>query len=164
MTRRSIPIVLAAALALLVAVPSYALPAEQDSSGRMQRFAVSVDNVSNLAFHDSGVFNTPVGAGGPGPALPGAAYEWTFHAMPGDNLSFATMLVQSNDWFFAPAEPGIPLYSNGSQMTGDVTKYVLLWDAGTEGDEAPGEGPNRHRGNRDRTPDQPILRPSCVRS
>jgi hypothetical protein len=61
--------------------------------------------------------------------------------MPGDRLSFATMLVQSNDWFFAPAEPGIPLYSNGSKMTGDVTEYVALWDAGTEADGTPGEGP-----------------------
>jgi hypothetical protein len=74
---------------------------------------------------------------------PGGAYEWKFYAMPGDNLSFATMFVQSNDWFFAPAEPGIPLYKDGSKMTGDVTKYVALWDAGTEGDEIPGEGANQ---------------------
>jgi hypothetical protein len=107
----------------------------------LQRFVVSVDNVSRFMFHDSGVFNTPVGAGGPGPLPPGGAYEWTFRAMPGDRLSFATMLVQSNDWFFAPAEPGIPLYSGDSKMTGDVTEYVLLWDAGTEGDGIPGKGP-----------------------
>jgi len=137
MTRRSLFIVLAAALALLVAVPGYA----QDGSGEMQRFAVSVDNVSSFMFHDSGAFNTPVGASGPGPLPPGGAYEWTFHAMPGDKLSFATMLVQSNDWFFAPAEPGIPLYMGDSTMTGDVTEYVALWDAGTEGDGVPGEGP-----------------------
>jgi hypothetical protein len=141
MTRRSILVVLAAALALLVAVPSYALPVEEDGSGGMQRFAVSVDSISNFAFHDSGVFNTPVDASGPGALLPGGAYEWKFYAMPGDKLSFATMLVQSNDWFFGPAEPGIPLYRNGSKMTGDVTEYVALWDAGTEADGTPGEGP-----------------------
>jgi len=135
MARRSILIVMAAALALLAAVPGYA----QD--GGTQRFAVSIDNVSDFMFHDSGAFNTPVGASGPGPLLPGRAYEWTFRAMPGDRLSFATMLVQSNDWFFAPAEPGIPLYQNGSKMTGDVTDYVKLWDAGTEGDGVPGKGP-----------------------
>jgi hypothetical protein len=106
----------------------------------LQRFVVSVDNVSDFMFHDSGVFNTPVGANSPGPLPPGGAYEWSFRAMPGDRLSFATMLVQSNDWFFAPAEPGIPLYVDGSKMTGDVTRYVLLWDAGTEGDGVPGEG------------------------
>jgi hypothetical protein len=135
MTRRSILIVLAAALALLVAVPGYA----QD--GGTQRFVVSVDNVSNFKFHESGAFNTPVGAGGPGALLPGNAYQWTFRAMAGDRLSFATMLVQSNDWFFAPDEFGIPLYQDGTKMTGDVTDYVLLWDAGTEGDGVPGEGP-----------------------
>jgi hypothetical protein len=139
MSRKLSLTLLAAALALLVAVPGYA----QDGSGGMQRFVVSIDSVSDLSFHDSGAFNTPVGASGPGPLLPGKAYEWTFHAMPGDRLSFATMLVQSNDWFFAPAEPGIPLYSNGSKMTGDVTEYVALWDAGTEGDETPGEGANQ---------------------
>jgi hypothetical protein len=126
---------LVAALAFLVAVPR-----NTQAAHHLQRFAVSVDNVSDFWFHDSGAFNTPVGAGGPGPLPPGEAYEWTFHAMPGDNLSFATMLVQSNDWFFAPAEPGIPLYKNDSKMTGDVTEYVMLWDAGTEGDGAPGKG------------------------
>ena len=137
MMRRSILIVLAAALALLVAVPGYA----QGGSGSMQRFAVSVDNVSSFAFRDSGIFDTPIGGSGPGPLLPGGAYEWTFRAMPGDDLSFATMLVQSNDWFLAPAEPGIPLYTDGRKMTGDVTRYVAIWDAGTEGDGLPGKGP-----------------------
>ena len=135
MARRSILIVLAAALALLVAVPGYA----QD--GGAQRFVVSVDNVSDFRFHDSGAFATPVGASEPGPLPPGGAYQWTFRAMPGDRLSFATMLVQSNDWFLAPDEFGIPLFQDGSKMTGDVTDYVLLWDAGTEGDGVPGEGP-----------------------
>jgi hypothetical protein len=116
------------------------MPRDTQASHHVQRFVVSVDNVSDFMFHDSGVFNTPVGAGGPGPLPPGGAYEWTFRAMPGDRLSFATMLVQSNDWFFAPAEPGIPLYVDGNKMTGDVTEYVLLWDAGTEGDGVPGEG------------------------
>jgi hypothetical protein len=123
----------------------------------MQRFAVSVDSVSSFAFTDSGAFNTPVGASGPGPLLPGRAYEWKFYAAPGDNLSFATMLVQSNDWFFAPAEPGIPLYEDGSKMTGDVTEYVALWDAGTEGDEVPGEGANQapRQSGPDTGPDDP---------
>lgn len=143
MSRKLTLLLAAAALALLLAVPTYALPEEQAGTGGTQSFAVSVDSVSNFAYHDSGAFDTPVGAAGPGPLLPGKAYEWTFHAMPGDNLSFATMLVQSNDWFFAPAEPGIPLYRNGSKMTGDVTEYVALWDAGTEGDETPGEGANQ---------------------
>ncbi len=106
-----------------------------------QRFVVSVDNIANFKHTDSGVFNTPVGAAGPGPLLPGASYSWNFNANPGDNLSFATMFVQSNDWFFAPDELGIPLYgADGTAVTGDVTHYVKLWDAGTEIDQPAGEG------------------------
>jgi hypothetical protein len=106
-----------------------------------QKFTVSVDNVAHFAYTDSGVFNTPTGSGGPGPLLPGQRYEWRFNAHPGERLSFATMFVQSNDWFFAPDEMGIPLFNaGGSQASGDVTHYVKLWDAGTEGDQVPGEG------------------------
>ncbi len=139
MSRKLSLTLMVVALALLAMVPADALA----GTGGEQRFVVSIDNVSDFAFHDSGVFNTPVGAAGPGPLLPGSAYEWTFHAMPGDRLSFATMIVQTNDWFLAPAEPGIPLYSDGSKMTGDVTEYVAIWDAGTEGDEPLGEGGNQ---------------------
>ena len=116
------------------------------------RFIVSVDAVSDFAYKDSGVFNTPAGAADPGPALPGDAYQWTFDGGPGDRLSFATMLVQSNDWFFAPDELGIPLYdANGQATSGDVTRYVKLWDAGTEGDETPGQG--SHQAPRQSGPD-----------
>ncbi|MGD1992703.1 MAG: spondin domain-containing protein [Anaerolineae bacterium] len=143
MSRKLSLTLLVTVLALLVAVPANAFLGDQAGTSDGQRFIVSIDNISDFAFHDSGVFSIPVGAAGPGPLLPGGAYEWTFHAMPGDRLSFATMLVQTNDWFLAPAEPGIPLYSNGSKMTGDVTQYVAIWDAGTEGDEPLGEGGNQ---------------------
>ena len=144
--------------ALIVSSTGAAGAAEMmPEGGGTQRFVVSVDAVSGFAFHDSGAFNTPVGSAGPGALLPGGAYEWMFHAAPGDHLSFATMLVQSNDWFFAPAEPGISLYPNGSKMTGDVTAYVALWDAGTEGDETPGEGANQapRQSGPDTGPDDP---------
>jgi hypothetical protein len=36
------------------------------------------------------VFNTPVGASAPGPITPGAAYELTVSAVPGDRLSIST--------------------------------------------------------------------------
>ncbi len=49
-----------------------------------------------------GVFNTPVGASGPGPIGPGGAYEFSFNAKPGMRLSMITMFGQSNDWFYAP--------------------------------------------------------------
>lgn len=92
----------------------------------------------------NGVFNTPVGASGPGPLLPGSAYEFSFTATPGSWLSFATMLVQSNDLFYAPAASGIALWNaSGAPVSGDITALVQLWDAGTETNQAPGAGPDQ---------------------
>ena len=91
----------------------------------------------------SGVFNTPVGAGGPAPIFPGEAYEFTFGANPGDKLSFATMFVQSNDLFYAPTGAGIALFNGMTPVNGDVTAQVHLWDAGTEMNEEPGVGANQ---------------------
>lgn len=88
-----------------------------------------------------GAFNTPVGAGDPAPAFPGEAYEFTVMAVPGVQLSLATMFVQSNDLFYAPGEMGIPLFDeNGHPVSGDVTEYIDLWDAGTEANQQPGVG------------------------
>ena len=90
------------------------------------------------------VFNTPVDSAGPGPALPGAAYEFSFMAAPGQNVSFATMFVQSNDLFYGPADTGLPLFDEeGNALEGDITEDLFLWDAGTELNEVPGEGPNQ---------------------
>lgn len=115
--------------------------ATQEAAATGQRFVVSVDNVGQLLHTDEAVFNTPVGQAAPGPLLPGNSYQTTVYANPGDHLSLATMFVQSNDWFFAPDERGIPLYNaDGSPVSGDVTDYIKLWDAGTEIDEVPGEG------------------------
>ena len=92
----------------------------------------------------SDLFNMPVGASGPGPLLPGNAYEFSFDAYPGSYLSFATMFVPSNDVFLAPGEGGIALFdSNGEPISGEVTDQVQLWDAGTETNEEPGVGPNQ---------------------
>lgn len=90
------------------------------------------------------VFNTPDMEEEPAPAFPGSAYTFTFTAVPGDHLSFATMLVQSNDLFFAPGENGIALFDDmGNPVHGDVTRTVWLWDAGTEVNEEPGVGENQ---------------------
>lgn len=86
------------------------------------------------------VFNTPVGASGPGPITPGAAYETTITALPGDRVSLTLMMGQSNDWFYAPDEAGIELYKNGKTISGDVTAQLSMWDAGTEVDQEPGIG------------------------
>ena len=90
-----------------------------------------------------GVFNTPAGAGGPAPIFPGERYEFTVIAKPNDHLNFATMFVQSNDLFVAPSMFGISLFKDGEPLSGDITGYLHLWDAGTEVNEEPGVGPNQ---------------------
>ncbi len=137
LTKRSVVFFLAFALFLAVAAVGPSAAQAEDS----QTFVVSVDNVGRFPYSSSGVFNTPTGQGAPGPALPGSGYNFSFNAAPGENVSFATMFVQSNDWFFAPNELGIPVYNaDGSPNTGDVTRYIALWDAGTEGDQPVGSG------------------------
>jgi len=88
----------------------------------------------------SGIFNTPTGASAPGPAFPGDVYAFEIEAEPGDYLSLATMLIQSNDLFYAPADFGLSLFSGTTPRSGDITDEFLLWDAGTEVNQAPGIG------------------------
>ena len=110
--------------------------------------------LNGMGLH-AGVFTTPVGADGPGVALPGSAgmmgamppgtaYEFEVKATPDTPyLSFATMFVQSNDLFIGPGEAGIALFDmDGMAMEGmqDVTAEIQLWDAGTEANEEPGVG------------------------
>jgi hypothetical protein len=73
---------------------------------------------------------------------PGESYQIRFSAAPGHRLSFVAMMMESNDWFFAPDPAGIPLYDNGVAISGDITSRVQLWNAGSELDEEPGVGPN----------------------
>lgn len=89
----------------------------------------------------STAFNTPAGGSSPAPIFPGDRYEFTFTASEGDKLSFATMLVQSNDIFIG-AE-GISLYSSGQAISGDISSSLTLWDAYTEANEFPGAGNNQ---------------------
>lgn len=112
---------------------------ELAEDGNPARLAASL--MANKYIESSGVFNTPVGDANPGPALPGKAYEFTVTASPGDRLSFATMFVQSNDLFYAPNGNGIPLFLRNRQpISGDVTRFIKLWDAGTEVNQEPGLG------------------------
>lgn len=65
-------------------------------------------------------------------------------AKPGDRLHFAVMFVQSNDLFYAFGPRGLALFDDARQpVSGDVTRYVALWDAGTEVNEVPGLGANQ---------------------
>ncbi|MDE2775332.1 MAG: spondin domain-containing protein [Chloroflexota bacterium] len=89
---------------------------------------------------EGGVAAVPVGADGPGPAVPGRAYSFVVHANEGDTLTFATMLAQSNDGFLAPNEYGIALYDMDAAPIRDVTDQVYYWDLGTERNEPIGRG------------------------
>lgn len=92
----------------------------------------------------AGVFNTPEGASAPGAIGPTGEYRFTVTAEPGQSLSFALMFIQSNDLFLGPGEAGIALFdASGNATSGDVTAQVMLWDAGTEVNEAPGIGLNQ---------------------
>ena len=91
-------------------------------------------------FRDAGPFAVPVGGTGPGPLFPGGTYAFNVTAVHGEYLSFVTMLVQTNDLFFAPPEGGIALFPDGQPLDGIVTDMVMLWDAGTEVNEKPGVG------------------------
>ncbi len=86
-----------------------------------------------------GIFNLPVGADKPAPILPGGAYEFTFTAEEGMKLNFIAMYGQSNDLFYAP-EKAIDLFVKGEALSGDITGKLMLWDAGTEVNQAPGIG------------------------
>lgn len=89
----------------------------------------------------SGVLTSP---GGPdsGPAFfSGESASFTFVAEPGDRLQLETMFVQSNDWFYAFADEGLDLWDGDNPVDGDITSRLVLYDAGTEEDTAPGTGP-----------------------
>lgn len=118
---------------------------DSSDSASEANFEVTIENIgTEYSAIKSGSFSVPAGATSPGPIGPGGAYEFEFTAPVGGRLTFATMFVQSNDWFYAPDENGIALYNNdGSQITGDVTSQVYLYDSGTEVDEVPGEGANQ---------------------
>ncbi|MEM1134708.1 MAG: spondin domain-containing protein, partial [Bacteroidota bacterium] len=114
-------------------------------------FTVSIENISTpYTYAASGIFNTPDGDTAPGPIGPDASYSFSFYAGPSvtpgtdTKLSFALMLIASNDLFFGPLEDGIDLYDdNGTALTGDITNQVFLWDAGTEVNQEPGTGANQ---------------------
>ena len=92
---------------------------------------------------NEGVFNTPTGASMPGPLVPGTSFEFSFTATEGQKLDMVAMFGQSNDLFYGP-EKGIELFdADGKPLTGDITGKFLLWDAGTEVNQAPGIGPDQ---------------------
>eukprot|EP01098_Paradermamoeba_levis_P001651 TRINITY_DN1191_c0_g1_i6.p1 TRINITY_DN1191_c0_g1~~TRINITY_DN1191_c0_g1_i6.p1 ORF type:complete len:439 (-),score=140.11 TRINITY_DN1191_c0_g1_i6:98-1414(-) len=77
-----------------------------------------------------------------GPVPVGATVEFGITASPGQRFSFATMYVKSNDAFFASNPGGVALFDeSGDAVSG--TYETILYDAGTEVSEAPGQGINQ---------------------
>ena len=109
--------------------------------GNPSSLNTAISNLSGVTAN--GVFNTPEGASQAGPLLPGQRYTFMVTAEEGDYLSLATMLVHTNDLFYAFDEGGIALFSNGLAVSGDISGSLKLWDAGTEVNEYPGAGNNQ---------------------
>lgn len=87
-----------------------------------------------------GVFDTPAGAGAPGPIGPGAAYEFNVSAGPKMKLTLVTMFGQSNDYFYATEQPVELFDAAGEPVSGDITARFALYDAGTEVNQEAGVG------------------------
>lgn len=98
-------------------------------------FDVVLTNTINLL--SSTVFNTADGSTSPGPiAQEGGTYTIEFKAQAGSRVNLATMLANSNDWFFAAGQDGVALFdASGNPITGDITSSIRLYDAGTEEEE-----------------------------
>lgn len=108
-------------------------------------FTTEKTNMLNniLGLDDHGEFVAP---GGPdnGPALfAGESSMFFISARQGDKLQIISMFVQSNDWFYSFGAGGLPLFDGSSPISGNVTSKLVLYDAGTEADTAPGTGPNQ---------------------
>jgi hypothetical protein len=94
----------------------------------------------------------------------GQHFEFTVTAQPGDRLSLALMLSQSNDGLMATGADGMALFdAAGRPVSGNFTTALFLWDAGTEVNEEPGLGRNQglrqgapHAGDPERRPVRPI--------
>lgn len=112
-----------------------ALAEDGDPAKLAEEAAMSVEKADAVATPDGGSEPAPIGSGG--------KYTFTVDAHAGQQLSLATMFVQSNDLFYAPEPAGIPLFDGEEPVDGDVTDQFRLWDAGTEVNEEPGTGPNQ---------------------
>src|SRR6201996_6913351 len=112
-----------------------------------QMETITVENVlQSKPLVESGTFQ---GTGSPALIQPGQSVTITFSAAKGEALSFATMYGNSNDLFFAPANPGIQVYDNtGNPIEGDVSAQIKLWDNGTRINQKPGSAVN-HPGTAD---------------
>jgi hypothetical protein len=109
-------------------------------SADAREFQLRIENIAPWKLLKVSSQSTIAGTMITGNISPGQAYEIRFTAGPGHYLTFASTLIESNDWFFAPDPAGIPLYVDGKQVVGDITSAVRLWDAGTEVNQELGVG------------------------
>ncbi|REC73399.1 hypothetical protein DRF60_19425 [Chryseobacterium elymi] len=125
----------------------------KDDDGEMlvnDAATITVENIiESKALTQFGTFKNA----GSSPVInPGESASFTFYAGKGQAVSFAAMYGNSNDLFFAPANPGIKLYqNNGDPVTGDVSSQIRLWDNGTRKNEPTGPAVN-HPGEAEDTP------------
>lgn len=85
-----------------------------------------------------GGFDAGADAYDTGSASPGESFRFEVSAVPGERLSLAAMLVESNDLFIATPAEGIALFDESTPIEGEL--QVRVWDAGTEVDQPLGEG------------------------
>ncbi len=128
---------------------------------------MTVTNTSAAhAFLSSGAALVPVGASAPSPLFPGNRFEAIITAAPGDHLSLAAMMVQSNDLYFSMGEHGVALYDaqGAPRESLDITDLIQIFDAGTEENQELGTG--SHQGPRQSAPNEgpadsnPWIRPA----
>ena len=111
----------------------------QAEDGNAEALVKSFESMNHEASR-YGVFNTPEGAGAPGPIGPGAAYEFNVSATPKMKLTLVTMFGQSNDYFYATEQPVELFDESGEPLSGDITARFALYDAGTEVNQEAGVG------------------------
>jgi hypothetical protein len=100
-----------------------------------------LNNTTGISYH--GEFVAPGGPDNGSAIFAGEVSTFMVTARPGDRLQIQTMFVQSNDWFYSFGDGGLNLFDGSTPITGDVTSKLVLYDAGTEADTAPGTGPNQ---------------------
>ena len=107
--------------------------------GDPSTLATAIDGSAGVM--QSGVFDTPVDADAAAPIMPGERYEVQFTAQPDSRLGLASMMVASNDVFWATGPQGVTLFlPNGDPVDRDITTFLNLYDAGTEANQPPGGG------------------------
>ena len=110
----------------------------QAEDGNPDLFAGTL--IGKVGTAELGAFKNPVGSDMPSPVFSGGAFEFSFVASEGKKLNLATMFGQSNDLFYAP-DVAIELFDkDGKPLSGDISDFFKLWDAGTEVNQAPGLG------------------------